>query len=126
MQVVLRAASRACAKTGNRIAASIAIMAITTSNSISVKALLRISALLSDNQLTRLSLSKSHRPGLKPSGNLDPGAAPENPCLAASSGVLTSSGDRRLSGAAEPPPGFSADGGLASRPGYVGLLFTPR
>src|SRR3989442_3592537 len=37
VQVVLRACSRACAKTGKRIAAKMAIMAITTSSSISVK-----------------------------------------------------------------------------------------
>src|SRR5437660_7824854 len=36
-QVVCRAFSRACANTGNRIAARIAMMAITTSSSISVK-----------------------------------------------------------------------------------------
>src|SRR5213075_287953 len=37
-QEAWRALSRACAKTGNRIAARIAMMAITTSNSISVNA----------------------------------------------------------------------------------------
>src|SRR5437667_10379324 len=37
VQVVLRALSRAWAKTGNRIAARIAMMAITTSSSIRVK-----------------------------------------------------------------------------------------
>src|SRR5689334_22737420 len=37
-QFAERAFSRACAKTGNRIAAKIAMMAITTSNSISVNA----------------------------------------------------------------------------------------
>src|SRR5436309_4146481 len=36
-QVVARALSRACAKTGKRIAARMAMMAITTSSSISVK-----------------------------------------------------------------------------------------
>src|SRR5579871_462568 len=36
-QEVCRAFSRACAKTGNRMAARMAMMAITTSNSISVK-----------------------------------------------------------------------------------------
>src|SRR5881396_3644962 len=40
-QVVARAFSRACAKTGKRIAARIAIIAMTTSNSISVNALRR-------------------------------------------------------------------------------------
>src|SRR5579862_388250 len=39
-QTVLRACSRACAKTGNRIAARIAMMAMTTSNSIKVNPLL--------------------------------------------------------------------------------------
>src|SRR5581483_1196455 len=37
-QLTVRAFSRACAKTGKRIAARIAIMAMTTSSSISVKA----------------------------------------------------------------------------------------
>ena len=37
-QVVIRAFSRAWAKTGNRIAARMAMMAITTSNSMRVKA----------------------------------------------------------------------------------------
>src|SRR4051794_11158144 len=40
-QVIDRACSLACAKTGKRIAASMAIMAITTSNSIKVKPDLR-------------------------------------------------------------------------------------
>src|SRR5438477_3705558 len=39
VQVAWRACSRACAKTGKRMAARIAMMAITTSNSISVKPL---------------------------------------------------------------------------------------
>src|SRR5689334_2966896 len=39
MQAVVRADLRACAKTGKRMAARIAIMAITTSSSISVKPL---------------------------------------------------------------------------------------
>ena len=37
-QLVWRAASRACAKTGNKMAARIAMMAITTKSSIRVKA----------------------------------------------------------------------------------------
>src|SRR5437764_226883 len=41
-QVVIRAFSRACAKTGKRIAAKMAIIAITTSSSIRVKAGFRI------------------------------------------------------------------------------------
>src|SRR5689334_17218978 len=40
-QEMARALARACAKTGKRIAARIAMMAMTTSNSISVKADLR-------------------------------------------------------------------------------------
>src|SRR5689334_22947724 len=41
-QVVIRAFSRACAKTGKRIAARMAMMAITTSSSIKVNAGLRV------------------------------------------------------------------------------------
>jgi hypothetical protein len=39
MMVVLKAASRACAKTGNKIAARIAMIAMTTNNSIKVNPL---------------------------------------------------------------------------------------
>src|SRR5207249_10699648 len=50
MQAAIRAFSRACAKTGKRIAARMAIIAITTRSSISVKPLLRTLSLLSSRR----------------------------------------------------------------------------
>jgi hypothetical protein len=49
---VLRALSRARANTGNKIAAKMAIIAITTNSSISVKPLLRIAGTSSDKSTT--------------------------------------------------------------------------